>query len=337
MRLAILLSVIFMLSSCKNEPTKSMTPTKEKEELQVQYDQGPQPIMLDDFHYYVRDRVATNQFFRKNFYTRPMKENSPNPFRFIDFQLVRPQQSTLNISKKGPFPGIKVGAAGRWERPEETPALDMKKRYGVHWIAFSTKDLESQLSELKANGVGIIEENYTLAYSNQKAALIHDLDYNMIVVVEDKDLEEMENQPYAIDHVVLLVESLEENVKYFSEVFGGSIDSREKHQAKMTIGNHNFVLCEPEGLGLNRSDVIKRDPKIYRPDVDHIGFLYKDLDEAHQHALDLGYEFLSPPIDIVYYDKPTLYTFLISYSPDRLQCEMYVEKGRLSSRTEYLD
>jgi len=125
------------------------------------------------------------------------------------------------------------------------------------------------------------------------------------------------------------------NVKFYSDVFRGEVISQEEGYTVMNVANHYMVLATPRAINLTPENVVKRDSKIYRPDIDHLGFLYEDVTPAYNHAVSLDYKFLSPPNKIMYFEKPTLYTFAILMSPDGLQCEMYQEEGRVSSRTTY--
>ena len=90
---------------------------------------------------------------------------------------------------------------------------------------------------------------------------------------------------------------------------------------------------QPAALGLERDKVIKRDPKLFRSNIDHIGFLYADATPAYENAAKLGYQFLLKPTLFNYFDKPTPYAFGILFSPDGLQVEMYTEVGRIGPRT----
>lgn len=326
--------LLLTFCSCKNTAKEKSEKTITQEVKKDTVEQsGPAPIMLDDIHYYTLDRKACNAFFETNFKTKAMLEESPNPFEFIDFQLVRNGQSTINISGSGPFPGIRVGDPKRWERKLVKPSPDNPPKYGVHWISFGTKNLDQALGELKNNGVQIIDANFNLPYSDQRAILCYGPDYNLITVVENKD--DSGDTPFYIDHLLLLVNNLDENLTFFTDVLQGEILMQKKSWAKMKVAEHTMILATPEAMNIDRASVVERDPKIFRPDIDHIGFLYKDIKPAYEHAIAKGYEFVSPPVKIKYYEKPTLYTFGITYSPDGLQCELFQEEGRTSSRKQF--
>lgn len=288
------------------------------------------PIMLDDIHYYTLDREACNTFFKTNFNAKAVKEDGPNPFRFIDFLRISKNQSTINISSGGPFPGIKVGDPKRWERETLQPSKANPPMYGVHWLALNVSSLSKARTELESSGVEIINPDYKLPHTKEPALLCYGPDYNYIVVVENSMVSPSE---YKIDHLLILVENLEDNIAFFKDVFDGDLLEKSDGMAVLNVGEHQLILVIPRVLGLNSDEVVKKDQKVFRPNIDHIGFLYKDVVPAYKKAKSMGYRFLSPPIPITYFNKPTRYTFAITFSPDGLQCEMYQEKGRLGPRT----
>jgi catechol 2,3-dioxygenase-like lactoylglutathione lyase family enzyme len=290
------------------------------------------PIMLDDIHYYSIAHPQMKAFFIKHFGAKVMREQPLNPLSFIEFLAISPTQSTINLSPKGPFEGVRVGDPKRWEKETITPSAALPAMYGVHWLALSTNDLAKSLTTLEANGVTIASKNFALPGQPQaKAAAIYTPDFNLLVLVERRDAKL--TTPYAIDHIQLLVGSVADNVKFFTDVFRGVVRSKNDKATLMEIGKHLFVLSEPAGLGLDRTKVVARDPKVFRSTVDHLGFLYENADPAYENAVKLGYNFLLKPTPFKFYDKPTPYAFGITFSPDGLQCEMYTETGRTGPRT----
>ncbi|MCS6968564.1 MAG: VOC family protein [Cytophagales bacterium] len=295
-----------------------------------------QPIMLDDIHYYVSNRDSANRFFIQHFGARPMAQQPTNPLQFIDFLLIRPGQSTINISGRGPFPGMRVRDPKRWNRTVVEPSADLPPMYGMDWLAFCTKDLQAAIRQLKANGVIFISENFKLpAEVDVPAAMIWGPDYNRIVIVERK--QDSGITPYGIDHIHYMVENLEANIQFFKDVYAGKLLWRKGEVAVMHVGKHKFVLSTPEGMGRQRSQVVRRHPDLFRYGVDHLGFMYKDIRPAFEYAKAKGYHFALEPTRMQYYDQPTVYTFAITATPDGMQMEMYQEDGRLGPRTEYLN
>ena len=290
------------------------------------------PIMLDDVHYYSVAHDKMKAFFITHFGAKPMREQPKNPLRFIDFLAISPTQSTINLSPKGPFEGVRVGDPKRWEKETVPPAATLPAMYGVHWIAFTTNNLAKSLQTLEANGVSVASRSFKLpGQPMTKAAAVHTPDFNLLVLVERPEAKL--NSAYAIDHIQLLVGSVAANVKFYADVFRGVVKSRNDQATLMEIGKHLFVLSEPAALGLERENVITRDPKQFRSNIDHIGFLYADAMPAYENAAKLGYKFLLKPTLFNYFDKPTPYAFGILFSPDGLQCEMYTEVGRVGPRT----
>ncbi|MBC7621985.1 MAG: hypothetical protein H7232_01200, partial [Aeromicrobium sp.] len=96
------------------------------------------PIMLDDIHCYSVAHDKMKPFFITHFGAKVMREQPTNPLRFIDFLAISPTQSTINLSPKGPFEGVRVGDPKRWEKETVPPAATLPAMYGVHWIAFTT-------------------------------------------------------------------------------------------------------------------------------------------------------------------------------------------------------
>jgi catechol 2,3-dioxygenase-like lactoylglutathione lyase family enzyme len=293
--------------------------------------QTVEPIMLDDIHYYVYDRDATNAFFKKHFKAKAMREESPNPFKFIDFLLIRKGQSTINVSGKGPFDGIRVGDPKRWEKNNVPPSAEAPPQYGVYWLGFSCQNLAKTVKKLEKKGVVFIDKNFKLPTEpNVKAAICWGPEFNRLVIVERSDSDDKFN----IDHLQLLVRNTDDNCQFLEGVFTAKTVDKMGKTATVAVAKHTFIVSEPEDLGLKREQVQLRDSKKFVSSIDHLGFMYPSVKPAYDQAVAKGFKFLSPPIDIVYFDKPTLYKFAILFSPDGLQFEMFEEKGRLASRTK---
>jgi len=290
------------------------------------------PIILDDLHYYSVDNERMKAFFAEHFGAKRMREQPMNPIRFIDFYLVHPGQTTLNFSGKGPFEGMRVGDPKRWEKETVPPTTELPPMYGVHWIALATPNLDRALLRLEKNGVTVAARKFSLpGEPNAKAAAIYTPDFNLLVLV-DRPTQKFQ-APFSIDHIQLLVRSVPQNVAFYAEVFRGKTIRATDRATTMEIGQHRFVLAEPEGLGIERDKVVMRDPKQFRSNIDHIGFLYRDTQPIYEYALARGYKFLLKPTHLYYFDKATPYSFGILFSPDGLQCEMVMETGRLGPRT----
>jgi catechol 2,3-dioxygenase-like lactoylglutathione lyase family enzyme len=295
------------------------------------------PIWLDDIHYYVGDsatRQTANQFFIRQLGARAMAEQPINPLAFIDFLQIRPNQSTVNISSPGPFPGIRVGDPKRWQRERLESNKLTPPMYGVRWLALSTPNIRKSIAALKKAGIEFADQVKLPTDPSATAIAFWGFDYNLFVLVERK--KEKGKTPYGIDHLQLLVNNLEDNIKFYEVVLGGVVLQKKERSAEMQIGNHRFILSEPEALGYERNLVLERNARKFLPNVDHLGFLYPQTEELIQHTdflLSKGVPFLMKPTRMNYYDKPTPYTFCILMSPDGLQIELETEDGRTGPRT----
>jgi len=301
------------------------------EPTQVDTSEVPEPIMLDDIHYYVLDRTGAVRFFKEHFKAREMAQPG-RPLQFIDILQLHPQQSTVNISPRGPFEGIAV-SEDRWEREVIEPSSDLPPRYGVHWLALATPDLGATLDRLRTNGVEVERTDRTLpAEPAAQAATVYGPAYTLITLVERPEADFPESG-VRIDHLQLLVDDVEANETFFREVFGGKVVRRYDGSSIMEVAGHRFVLSSPSAFEFSSANVGARDPNTFRPGIDHIGFFYEDVRPAYEHANQEGYEFSLAPSRMNYFGEPTPYTFAITFSPDSLQCELYQQDGRTGPRT----
>jgi catechol 2,3-dioxygenase-like lactoylglutathione lyase family enzyme len=295
------------------------------------------PIILDDIHYYVSDsskRQVAKDYFKTFFQGREMAEQPMNPLTFIDFVSLRPDESTINISSPGPFPGIKVGDPKRWEREKIAPDPKNPPMYGVRWLAINTKSIKKTVKKLLKAGYDFAMEDFTLPTEpDVNAVAMWGFDYNIIVLVERPKMKA--KTPFGIDHLQLLVKNLEDNIKFYQDVLSAEVLEKTGRSAVLKIGNHKFVLSEPEVLGLSREQVIERDPKKFVANIDHLGFLYEDVEPAFYGAKANNYKIVMEPRPLMVYDKPTPYTFCILMSPDNLQIELEEEEGRTAARKMY--
>jgi catechol 2,3-dioxygenase-like lactoylglutathione lyase family enzyme len=298
------------------------------------------PIMLDDIHYYVSDtsvREVANNYFKTFFKGRAMAEQGLNPLSFIDFISLRPDESTLNISSPGPFPGVKVGDPKRWLREKIIPSPSNPPMYGVRWLAINTKSIRKTVKKLLKAGYQFAAEDFTLPTEpDVNAVAMYGFDSNIIVLVERPKMKKTKT-PFGIDHLQLLVKNLEVNVKFYQDVLGAEIIDKKDRSTVLKIGNHRFVLSEPEALNLSREQVVERDSKKFVANIDHLGFLFDEIEPAFYAAKANNYKVIMEPRMLMYYEKPTPYTFCIIMSPDNLQIELEQEDGRTGGRTVYKD
>lgn len=296
------------------------------------------PIILDEIHYTVSDssiREVANNYFKTFYKGRLMAEQAVNPLPFIDFISVRPDESSISISIPGPFPGVEFGDQKQRTRELVKPSPLNPPMYGVRWLAFNTKSIRKTIKSLVSAGYQFaIEDFYLPTEPGVNAVAIYGFDYNIFVLVERPKMKKQKTE-FGIDHLQLLVKNLEENVRFFQTVLAAEIIEKKERSTVLKIGNHKFILSEPEALGLVREQVVERDPTKNVANIDHLGFLYDEIEPAFYGAKANNYRITMEPKTMIYYDKPTPYMFCVLMSPDNLQIELEQEDGRTSSRKIY--
>lgn len=297
------------------------------------------PIILDDIHYYVSDstqrRVAID-YFKTFFKGREMAQQPMNPLDFIDFISLRPDESTLTLSTPEPLSSLKMNESTRSEREKIKPNPKNPPMYGVRWVAINTNSLEKTVKKLLKAGYDFALQDFTLPTEpDANAVAMWGFDHNIIVLVERPKMKA--KTPFGIDHLQLLVKNLEDNIKFYQDVLAAEVLEKNGRSAVLKIGNHKFVLSEPEALGLVREQVTERDPNKFLANIDHLGFLYEDIEPAFYGAKANNYTIVSEPRKLMVHHKPTPYSFCILKSPDNLQIELEEEEGRLTGRKLYKD
>jgi len=278
--------------------------------------------------------VAVN-YFKTFFKARTIDEQNINPLPFNEYVSVCPEEATLTISTSGPFAGINEENPKRWLREKLKTSSSNPPMYGVHWVAFNTKNIRKTVVKLLKAGYHFAKENFTLPTEPEvNAVAMYGFDFNMIVLVERPNIKKRPTE-FCIDHLQLLVNDLEDNVKFYQTVLGAEIIDKKERSTVLKIGNHKFVLSEPEALGLVREQVMVRSSKKFIPSIDHLGFLYDEIEPAFYGAKANYYQIIQEPKLMMYYGKPTPYTVCILMSPDNLQIELQQEDGRTTGRKMY--
>ncbi len=295
-----------------------------------------QPLLFDDIHYYQTDRAAANAFYKTNLAAKPMREQPVNPLTFLDFLEIRPGDATVSISGQGPFEGVKIGDPKRGQRQLVAPQAGQYV-YGMLWLALRTSSMEKTLKALAGRRVPIARLAAKLPFEpGARNLAAYGPDYNLVMLVERPD--DRGATPFGVDHIQMLCEDLEANVKFYTEVLGAKLLDRKGKSAKLQVAQHVLVLSEPEDLGLKREQVQKKDRGKFFPGPDLFGFLYDEagLKAATDSAVAKGYRFLMPPTRMNFYEKPTPYTFAILFSPDNFPIELHTEDNRTGPRTMYV-
>lgn len=296
------------------------------------------PILLDDIHYYVSDssvrEVAVN-YFKTFFKGRSMAEQIMNPLPFIDLISLRPDETTINISSPEPLSGMKLAEIIPLLRKKVKPSPSNPPMYGVRWVAFNTINIRKTVRKLLKAGYSFAAENFTLPTEpDVNAVAMYGFDYNIIVLVERPNMKNMKTE-FGIDHLQLLVNNLEENVKFYQTVLAAEIIDKKERSTVLKIGNQRLVLSEPEALGLVREKVVERNPNKFVANIDHLGFLYDEIEPAFYGAKANFYKVIVEPRQMIYNKKTTPYTYCIVMSPDNFQIELQQEDRRTAARKIY--
>ena len=296
------------------------------------------PILLDDIHYYVSDSsvrdIAVN-YFKTFFKGRSMAEQVMNPLPFIDLISLGSDEATFNISSPEPISSIKLAIKNPLFREKVKPSTSNLPIYGVRWVAFNTTNIRKTVRKLLKAGYGFAAENFTLPTEPEvNAVAMYGFDSNIIVLVERPNMKNMKTE-FGIDHLQLLVNNLEDNVRFYQNVLAAEIIDKTDRSTVLKIGNQRFVLSEPEALGLVREQVMERNPKKFVANIDHLGFLYDEIEPAFYGAKANRYKVVVEPQRMIYNKKPTPYTYCIVMSPDNFQIELQQEDGRTSARKIY--
>jgi catechol 2,3-dioxygenase-like lactoylglutathione lyase family enzyme len=303
---------------------------------------APAPALLDDIHYYVRDRKAAEAFFIERFAARVIPHPGPKSLEFITFLSLRSGQGTINVSPRGPFPGISVDDSNYWQRKVFEPSEDLRPKYGVYWLGIRAPFLNLTLTMLEIEGVRVTQRMLSLPHDIlARAALIEGPDSSQIALVERKQRKRPNPEDrrvwgdFGIDHLMLLVKSARDNERFLRDVFAGRVIGRRPFVTTMKVADATIVLSEPEALGLKRDQVQTHDPGQFSYGVDHLGFLYTDVRAAVESAKAKGYRFLRDDARVRYFGTPTVYTSAVTYNPDGLRFEMVQEDGRTRAKIHF--
>ncbi|MEO9467985.1 VOC family protein [Parasphingorhabdus sp.] len=295
------------------------------------------PIHLDDIHFIVANEADAVGFFEQKFGAREMAHPGER-FDLARFLSVKWQDPTITITRIGPYKDLPPERNARWLeakliRPDNAK---INPYYGVKWLAFATPSLDDARRKLIAAGAGISETSVNLPMEPEaKAFSIYGPDGAELVIVERKD-REYANADFAIDHIQFLTSDVAVTKKFFENVFDGTTTGQTKAGTTMKVADAVITLSEPEAFGYDREKVspASRSGAI-QLGVDHLGFLYEDIQAAVDQAALNGYEPVFKPTRYIYKNKPTVYTFTAFASPDKFNIEMVQVDGRHGPHSYY--
>ncbi len=297
------------------------------------------PIHLDDIHLIVTDEEASVKFFEKYFGAREMAHPGDR-FDLVRFLSLKWQGPTITITPIGPYPDLPPDRNRRWlDAKIIAPKSEkVKPVYGVKWLAISTSSISKSKAELLDYGVEISEENISLPLEPNTAAFSVFGPDGLEIVIVERPTYDFGDAKYAIDHIQFLVKDVETTQTFFEKTFGGKQLKRGKESASLQVADAKLVLSEPEAFGIDSKDVSSRkvDGTI-RIGLDHLGFLYSDVQAAVDQATINGYTPIFQPQRYLYKNKPTVYTFTAFSLPENLNIEMVQADGRVGPHSYYMD
>ena len=293
------------------------------------------PLMLDEVHYYLTDPSSAVLFFETHFGARQLAHPGALPLKFVTILGLEPEEGAIEISPPGPFEGMTDPDAGRWNKQLVEPSTTLPARYGVYWLALRTTSIKKTVLKLESRGVYLQERNLILPIDPKaKAASIYGPNFNVFALVE-RPKRHGDTGEFGLDHIQLLVKNVDENVRFFVDVFGAAVVNRWEHGAIVSVAGFPIAMSDPVGLDLDPKEVQERTLDKFRFEADHLSFLYSDIHPAVEAAIAKGRKCAVPPTRMEYFGKPTPYTFAVIESPDGFPIELTSEDGRVGPRDRY--
>jgi len=293
------------------------------------------PLMLDEVHYYLTDPNSAVLFFETHFGARQLAHPGALPLKFVTILSLEQAEGAIEISPPGPFEGMADPDANRWNKQLVEPSTNLPPRYGVYWLGIRTTSLKKAVQKIESRGVYLQERNLVLPIDPKaKAASIYGPNFNVFALVE-RPKRRGDTGEFGLDHIQLLVKNVDDNVRFFVDVFSATVVNRWDHGAILNVAGFPVAISDPAGLDLDPKEVQERAPDKFRFEADHLSFLYSDIHRAVEAALAKGRKFAVPPTRMEYFGKPTPYTFAVINSPDGLPFELTSEDGRIGPRDRY--
>jgi catechol 2,3-dioxygenase-like lactoylglutathione lyase family enzyme len=295
------------------------------------------PILFDNLHYCVTDSLhkhAAIEYLSTFFKAKLMQEEPSNPISHTEILMLGVDEATINISNSTMFQDLKI------EKKYATKSKPMLRtpqalpNYGVRWLAVSTKSIKKTIKYLLKAGYTFSEDSFELPTEPETIAVaMYGFDNNIIVLVERPKLKN--TTLFCIDHIQLMVENLEESVKFYEEIVGAEVIGKKERSTVLKIGKQKFVLSEPEVLGYSHEQIKPQDLKQNFAQAEHLTFLYDDIEPAYYAAKAYNYRIIAEPQKILFNEKPTPYTVFSVLTPDNFSIVLQEENGRLGYRKTY--
>jgi len=301
-----------------------------------------QPIHLDDIHLIVSNEAETVSYLKDNFTAREMAHPGDR-FDLVRFLSIKWHDPTLTVTRRGPYANLPPERNERWLKSEVVDAQH-KPYYGAKWVAIAVPSIEKAREELKRGGLSIFEDIVHLPMEPDALAFKLKIPDGIEIVIVERKNKDFDDYSYSIDHVQFLVSNASETVKFFQNAFSGSLMKSvsgtidNTSSAALKVADAVLIVSEPNALGIDPKEVnrLESDGTI-RLGIDHLGFLYEDIECGVTNAVSNGYTPLFPPTRYKYKNKPTVYSFTAFKSPDGFTIEMVQADGRTGPHSYYDD
>ncbi len=299
------------------------------------------PIHLDDIHYITSDEVETIGFFKEKLLACEMAQPS-RPLDFIRFLSVRENDPSLTVNSAPYSTERDAARANSWRFKRLVPRQpDSGIYWGVYWVAFGHANLDSARQSFPEDAI----RNIQLPHAPSLTALqVNGPDNLPIVLVERPQ----SGPAFHIDHLMLLVSDVDETTQFFSQIFEAKVLETSDRMAILQVADATLVLTEPATLGIDRKRMIPRPKSVFGPlkdgkqtltevlgSVDHLGFLYQDIEKLVTQAQDRGYNPLYPPFSYNYAGQKSPYAVTAFTAPDGFNIEAVQPAGRIGPHVYY--
>lgn len=299
------------------------------------------PIHLDDIHYITSDEVETIDFFKEKLLACEMAQPS-RPLDFIRFLSVRENDPSITVNS-APYSNERDAARAKsWRFKRLVPRQhDSGIYWGVYWVAYGHANLNEAQKAFPEDAI----QTTTLPHApSLNAVQVIGPDNLPIVLVERPQ----SGAAFHIDHIMFLVSNVDETVEFFRQIFEAKVLETGDRMAILQVADATLVLTEPSLHGIERERMIPRPKSVFGPvkdgrqtltkvlgSVDHLGFLYQDIEKLVSQAQLRGYKPLYPPFSYSYAGQKSPYAVTAFTAPDGFNIEAVQPAGRIGPHVYY--
>lgn len=302
---------------------------------QVKKTPATAPLHVDDIHYIVNDANITSDFFLNEIGAKEMAHPG-TPIDFIRFFSPRWMGSTITVTEKGPYKNATQARNQRWLENEIIASNTKQPVYGAYALCLKTKSLKTIQVNLQ-NRVFDTSFKNPLSQPKSQWASFFSVDGCRIIIHEVPD-DTDSTSLFDIESIWMLVRDKQKTAFFFEQVFNAVTIENNINYCIIKVANLQLVLCEPQALGIKKELVSDRNTlkKIWLG-IDHLGFLYQDVQAAKKAAEAKGYTFNFPVFRYQYQGKPTVYQLTSIQTPDDFPIELVSADGRIGPQNFYLN